>query len=185
LSQAFRGRGLVFAIAALVVLADQASKALVLRYLAVNEAWAPIPDLSHLFTITHVTNTGAAFGLFQDRGMLFMIIAVVVVVAIVAYYRYLPTEHVLVRVSLGLQLGGALGNLVDRLRFGHVIAFFDFKFWPVFNIADASLFVGVLILAYYLLREGEGGDPQPAGGQADGPPEMAAPPLTSDPGESD
>ena len=84
-----------------------------------------------------------------------MVIAVVVVVVIVVYYRYLPGNQWLVQASLGLQLGGALGNLLDRLSHGHVIDFIDFKVWPVFNVADSSVFVGVVILAYYLLRHGE------------------------------
>jgi signal peptidase II len=181
LKRAFRGRGFLFGVATLVFLADQVSKALVLRYLAINQSWNPIPGLSSLFTITHVTNTGAAFGLFPDRGMLFVVVAVVVIAAIVAYYRYLPSDRLLVRASLGLQLGGALGNLLDRLRYGYVVDFIDFKIWPVFNLADSSIVVGVVILAFYLLREQEAGHPEPSG---DVPSEVPAQPLSSDPADS-
>lgn len=149
------GRLLLLSIAALVFVADQASKFLVLRYLPLGESWNPIPALRGLVSVTHVVNSGAAFGLFPDRGMLFLIIAIVVVVAIVAYYRYLPTDQILVRASLGLQLGGALGNLFDRLKFGYVIDFIDFKIWPVFNLADSAIVIGVVILAFHLLREPE------------------------------
>jgi len=84
-----------------------------------------------------------------------MIIAVVVIVVIIVYYRHLPSDHWLIQVSLGLQLGGALGNLLNRLLYGHVIDFIDFKVWPVFNVADSSVFVGVVILAFHLFRHGE------------------------------
>jgi len=140
-------------VAALVLALDQLSKAWVLRHIPLNEAWAPIPSLARYFTFTHVTNTGAAFGIFPNGGAIFLAIAVVVVVAIVVYTRYLSTERWPVLLSLGLQLGGALGNLIDRLRFGHVVDFLDFKFWPTFNVADSAIVVGVALLAYLVLTE--------------------------------
>jgi signal peptidase II len=138
-------------IAIVILLADQVTKALVLRYLPYQQPWNPIPSLYPLVTLTHVTNTGAAFGLFPNGGLVFTIVALVVVVAILVYYRYLPQHHGLVRLSLGLQLGGAIGNLIDRLRFGKVVDFIDFHFWPVFNVADSSIVIGVVILACYLI----------------------------------
>lgn len=134
---------------------DRVSKLLVLKCLALGESWSPIPFLRRWVSLTHVTNTGVAFGLFPDQGTLFIAIAVIVIAAIVVYYRHLPRDQVLVRVSLGLQLGGALGNLIDRLRYGRVIDFIDFKVWPVFNLADSAIVVGVAILAYHLLRSSE------------------------------
>ena len=151
-----RNRLMLMLIAAVVLAADQISKQLVLRSLRINESWSPIPGLSRFFSFTYTTNTGAAFGLFPDRGGLFIVIAIVVIIAIVIYYRYLPANRLLVRISLGLQLGGATGNLLDRLRYGHVIDFLDFKVWPVFNFADSAIVVGVVLLAYYLLTEGDG-----------------------------
>ncbi len=138
-------------VAALVFVIDQASKYLVLRNLSLGEAWNPVALLRPFFTLTHVTNTGAAFGLFQDHGTLFAIVAILVVLGIVIFYRYLPANRILLRVSLGLQLGGALGNLLDRVRLGSVVDFIDFKIWPVFNLADTAIVVGVAILAFYLL----------------------------------
>jgi len=142
---------LFLGVAALAFLMDQASKYLVLRNLSLGEAWNPIPLLTPFVTLTHVTNTGAAFGLFRDQGTLFAIVAIVVVVGIVVFYRYLPPNQLWLRVSLGLQLGGALGNLLDRVRFGSVVDFIDFKIWPVFNLADTAIVLGVAILAFYLL----------------------------------
>jgi signal peptidase II len=81
-----------------------------------------------------------------------MIIAVVVAAVIVFYYRYLSGDRWLIQASLGLQLGGALGNLLDRVCYGHVIDFVDFKVWPVFNLADTAIVVAVTILAWHLWR---------------------------------
>jgi signal peptidase II len=139
------------ALAALTV--DQWTKYLVVSNLELYESWAPLPALADLFTIHHVTNTGAAFGLFQNGSLVFAVVAIVVSVVIVLYYRHLPDGEWLVRLSLGLQLAGALGNLIDRVRVGHVIDFLDFQVWPVFNLADASIVCGVILLAYLLLRE--------------------------------
>ena len=142
-------------VAVLTLVIDQISKRLVMTSFRLGESWNPVAALERWVSLTYVTNTGAAFGLFPDHGVVFMIIAVVVVVAIIFYCRYLPGDQWLVQISLGLQLGGALGNLLDRLRYGYVIDFIDFKIWPVFNVADSSVFVGVVILAFHLLRHGE------------------------------
>lgn len=141
------------AVALLTLVADQISKYLILSNLKPGQSWNPIASLTPWVSITHVTNAGAAFGLFQDQGSFFVVIAVIVVTAIIFYYRHLPADQWWIKVSLGLQLGGALGNLLDRLRLGYVIDFIDFKIWPVFNVADSSIVIGVAILAYYLLRD--------------------------------
>ena len=140
-------------IAAAVFGLDQWSKAFVKTSLAEGEWWAPIPAGWRLFRFTHTTNTGAAFGIFPNQGGFFVVIAIVVVVAIVLYYRNLPDGSWLVRIALGLQLGGAMGNLVDRLRFGYVTDFIDVGFWPVFNVADSSIVIGVALIAYSLWQE--------------------------------
>jgi signal peptidase II len=137
----------------LTLVVDQITKHIVVSNLAVYEYWAPIPALAKVFTVRYVTNTGAAFGLFQNGSWFFIIVAIVVSLVIVFYYRYLPDRQWLVRVSLGLQLAGALGNLIDRLRVGYVIDFLDFQVWPVFNVADMSIVCGVILLALLLLRE--------------------------------
>lgn len=146
-------RVLLVIVAVIAWVVDQVTKTLVVQNLALGETFAPIPALARFFTFTHTTNTGAAFGLFPDAGWIFVIVAIIVISAILFYYRHLPTEHLLVRVSLGLQLGGALGNLTDRLVRGSVVDFLDFKIWPVFNVADSCIVVGVAILAFYLMRE--------------------------------
>ena len=142
---------LFLGVAASVLLLDRFTKYLVVTNLEVGEMWNPVAFLKPFVTITHVSNTGAAFGLFRDYGLLFAIVALVVVVGILVFYRYLPAGQLWLRVSLGLQLGGALGNLLDRVLFGSVVDFIDIKFWPVWNVADMAIVSGVALLAFHLL----------------------------------
>ena len=154
---------LVVGTAFAVVLLDQLSKRWIERNLPIYELIVPFPALRNFFTITHFTNTGAAFGLFRDQGVLFVVIALVVIVTIIVYARYLPIERRLVRFALGLQLGGAIANnLIDRPRQGHVTDFIYFHFWPAFNIADMAIVSGVVLLAYALLMQKDE-TPKPAG----------------------
>ena len=140
-------------VAASILALDQLTKRWVMTSLAEGEWWSPWPQAWRIFRITHTTNTGAAFGIFPKQSIFFVVVAIIVVVAIVVFYRNLSAGGWLIRVSLGLQLGGAIGNLLDRLNYGHVVDFIDVGFWPVFNVADSSIVIGVAIIAYYLWRE--------------------------------
>ncbi len=137
----------------LTVFADQVSKAYVVAHLALHRSWMPIDAVEPVFRFTHVHNTGAAFGLFPQGGSIFLIIAVIVSVVIIYYYRQLSGSAWLVRLALGLQLGGALGNVIDRVRLGYVVDFFNVEYWPVFNVADSCIVVGVVLLALVMLWE--------------------------------
>lgn len=143
---------LLWLLAALVFTIDQLTKRLVDRQLALGQSWQPFGSFS-LLRITHVSNTGAAFGILPDRGLFFVIVAIVVSAAIAFYYRRLPSHQWWLFLSLGLQLGGALGNLADRLRLGYVVDFVEVGIWPVFNVADSAIVTGVLILAWHFWRE--------------------------------
>ena len=144
----------MLALACLVLGLDQLTKLWVLASLPERAWWSPLPGQAwQVFRITHTTNSGAAFGIFPKQGTFFMLIAVVVVVAIVVYYRHLSAGSWFIRLSLGLQLGGAAGNLIDRVHYGYVVDFIDVGFWPIFNLADASIVAGVAILAYSLWRD--------------------------------
>jgi len=138
-----------------VLLADQLSKRWVITHLQPGEPWSPVPFLHPVVTLTYVTNTGAAFGLFPGGSGLFVGVAVLAVVGILTYYVRLSLAEWQVEFSLGLMLGGAVGNLLDRLIYGHVIDFIDFRIWPVFNLADSSIVVGMVMLAYHLWRDRE------------------------------
>jgi signal peptidase II len=146
-------RDLVLPVVAVIVLmADQLSKVWVIENIPLNSTLAIIPPLRDIFVLTHITNSGAAFGLFPQLSLVFTFVALAVSVAIVFYYRSIPAGQWLVRLSLGLQLGGAIGNLIDRLRFGSVIDMFYVRFWPVFNVADSAIVCGVVLLMWHLMR---------------------------------
>jgi signal peptidase II len=151
----------IIGIAAIVFALDQATKFLVLRYIPLGESWSLFPTLARLAKLTFITNTGAAFGMFPQLSMVFLVIAIAVVILLVIFYHHLPIESVWVRISLGLLLGGAMGNLMDRILRGHVVDFVDIGFWPIFNIADLSIVSGVCILAYYLWEEDNRQTPEP------------------------
>lgn len=140
-------------VAALVILFDHVTKLFIENSLPLNHTWAPFPDLAAYFRITHVSNTGAAFGLFPGGSLFFTVIALIVAAVIIVYNYRLPSGNRLLRMALGLQLGGALGNVVDRLRLGHVTDFLDFGPWPVFNVADMAIVAGVIVLGYLMIQE--------------------------------
>lgn len=155
--------------AGLVVALDQWTKYLVRTRLVFAEVWPPIPGLGSWFRIVHWNNTGAAFGLFPSGGLIFTVIALVVSGAILYYYPRVPSGQAPLRLALALQLGGALGNLIDRLVQGTVTDFIAIGTFPVFNLADASITIGVAVLAAAIwLEERRGREAQPAAPVADG-----------------
>lgn len=144
---------LPFIIMGSVLLIDQISKNLVETRIPLYGYWAPIPALAEWLRITHTGNTGAVFGLFQGTGMFFAALAVVVSIAIIYFNFTLPGGQWLLRLALGLQLGGALGNMTDRLRQGHVTDFIDVGPWYIFNVADMAIVSGVILFAFVMLRD--------------------------------
>jgi signal peptidase II len=142
----FRDYVALVGIASLVLALDQFSKYLVRTRLAFGETWSPFPWLAGVVRVVYWNNTGAAFGLFPSGGLIFTIVAVIVSLAILYYYPRLPRGYFLLRLALGLQLGGAIGNLTDRILHGTVIDFISVGSFPVFNLADSSISVGVAIL---------------------------------------
>ena len=146
-------RDVVFGgIVLLVVLADQLSKTWIRANLALGQS---ISDVG-FFRILHVHNTGASFGLFKDHSLTLTIVAIIGIVVILVLVFVLRSrwsfyDGMLVRTGMGLVMGGTIGNLIDRLRIGHVTDFLDFKIWPVFNVADASAVVGAIIIAVCLI----------------------------------
>jgi signal peptidase II len=133
------------AVAGTIIAFDQFTKALVRANLRLAEVWTPFEWLPFL-RIVHWRNTGAAFGMLPGFGDVFTVLAIIVAIAILFYYPRVPKEERTLRFAMGLQLGGALGNLIDRLTLGHVIDFVAIGPFPVFNVADASISTGVAIL---------------------------------------
>jgi len=142
----------LFIIAFLVVAADQLTKLWIRSNLLVGQS---LPETG-FFRLTHVHNTGAAFGLFYGQSFPLTVVGLVSVVIILLYALFLHRrfpflDYRLTNSALGLILGGIIGNLIDRLRFGYITDFIDVGIWPTFNIADSSIVVGVIIFAYSLL----------------------------------
>ena len=125
---------------------DQFTKWLVTSNLALFES---VPE-EGFFRITYVWNTGTAFGLFTGRGDILTVVSLVAVAILIFFYRHAGRESLVVRLAIGLQLGGALGNIVDRFRLGHVTDFIDVGPWPIFNIADSSIVIGIGLMVFYL-----------------------------------
>ena len=145
----------LFLIAGTLIALDQWTKWLVRANLELGGSWLPesLDWLSPYARIVHWYNTGAAFGMFQGGSMIFMVLAFVVVGAIIYYFPQVEPQDWTLRLALSMQLAGALGNLLDRLQFdGRVTDFISVGTFPVFNIADASISVGtvILLLGVYL-----------------------------------
>ncbi len=134
-------------LAILVFVIDQFSKFLVMDQLLYRESF----PATGFFRFTHTFNTGSAFGIFQNQNTPLIVVSIIGIAILVLIYRSQRTPTGLLRLSIGLQIGGAFGNLLDRLRLKHVIDFIDVGDWPVFNLADASIITGLVILAWIFL----------------------------------
>lgn len=136
-------------IAGIIVLCDQITKLMVRMIMAPGQTIPLIPKVFHL---TYVQNPGAAFGMLAYRTDFFIMITIIVILFILLFFHRVGAGQKLLRIGLALQLGGAIGNLIDRLHFGHVTDFFDLLIWPVFNIADMAIVFGVGLLCWEILR---------------------------------
>lgn len=139
--------------AAFVIIVDQLSKYLVATLMETGQSIALINNFLY---ITYVRNPGAAFGIFPYQTVVLIVITLIVVLLILYYYRIFSENHRWIRFALALQLGGAVGNLIDRVRVGWVVDFIDFTVWPpVFNLADSAIVVGIGILLIAFWRDPE------------------------------
>ena len=143
--------------AGIIVLLDQFTKALIIGHVSFNQT---IPVMRGFFNITHIHNPGGAFGLMANlspalRSIVFLFISSLAVGLIFYFYKKTPPNYPWLAAAFALIFGGAIGNLIDRLRFGFVIDFLDFYFgnlhWPAFNVADSAISVGIGIFVFHLL----------------------------------
>ena len=139
----------LFVLPLAVVILDQFSKYIVVENMALGES---IPIIEEVFHLTYILNPGAAFGMFAHNRLFFIAIAVVVIGIIIWARREILASPWEVKAGCGLFLGGAIGNLIDRAWQGLVIDFFDFRIWPVFNIADIAICIGVGLIIWNLLK---------------------------------
>ena len=157
--------GLVLGVAILVFALDRLTKTLVQQAIPLHESRDVVGEYVR---IVHTQNTGAAFGLLPERTTLLSVLSVFAVLAIVYYYRQFANSSPLVTATLGMQLGGAFGNLLDRIRDGYVVDFIDVgipggvRFWA-FNVADSSIVVGIIVVTGLLwLEERKAASAKPA-----------------------
>ncbi|MCQ9206489.1 MAG: signal peptidase II [Omnitrophica bacterium] len=143
-------KAFVWALVTFTVLSDQAAKFLASQSLTPG---APRAVVEGFFYLTLVHNTGAAFGVFPNQALFFLIVSGLTVIMIVIFLRkkydiILPRD-----LGFALILGGAVGNLIDRVRLGYVVDFFDFRIWPVFNVADSAITVGAFLIIISVFRK--------------------------------
>lgn len=149
----------VWLLAGTVFIADQLTKQVILNWLRYGESW----PAEGFLRFTHARNTGAAFSLFEGQSTILSIVAILAVGLILWLYKTSGGGSLLLRLALALQLGGAFGNLLDRFRYGYVVDFFDVGPWPIFNVADSAISVGIAFLIAYIVF----GQPSDAPGNAE------------------
>lgn len=138
----------LYLIALVVVVLDQASKFAVTARLPLD---TPIPVIGNLVYLTSIRNPGGAFGSFQSATGLLTLITVATAIGIAVMIKRSPRLQAPLAMSLSLLLGGAVGNLIDRVRFHEVIDFIDLRVWPVFNLADCAITIAIAFLGYHIL----------------------------------
>ncbi len=143
---------ILFPISASILIFDQWTKSIIRSNLDFGEIWMPWEWLTPYARVVHWYNTGVAFGMFQDRNLIFAVLSLVVSLVLIIFYPKLTQNDWFLRIAVGMQVGGSLGNLLDRLTIGHVTDFISVGNFPVFNIADASISmgVGVMLLGLWL-----------------------------------
>ena len=147
-----RGSPMKWLIMLVVISIDQASKWWVIHHL---KEIGTIKIIDGIFHLHYLENRGAAFGIFQDQRLFFLVVNTLITCIIIGYLVKHPVMNRLLMWSLILIAGGAIGNIIDRALYGYVIDFFDFQIWPVFNVADSAIVVGQALLIFYILRHGK------------------------------
>jgi signal peptidase II len=136
----------LFAIGGAIIILDQITKTLVRTNIALGEWWSPWVWLEPYARIANWKNTGVAFGMLPNIGDVVTILAIVVAIGIVYYFPHVPREDWTMRLAMGLEFGGAIGNLIDRLTIGWVTDFVSIWRFPVFNVADLCITLGVIVM---------------------------------------
>ena len=141
---------IIFSAALIVVLTDQITKFLIRKNFELNGS---IPVIKNILHFTYVTNTGSAFGLFRGINFIFILFSIIIIAAIFYCIKKIAKNDRLLQFSAGLLLGGTIGNLTDRLLYGAVTDFIDFRIWPVFNAADSAVTISILLLIILLWKK--------------------------------
>lgn len=142
----------ILILAMAVVVIDQWSKYYVQTHMSLGMSIPLVPSIFHL---TYILNPGAAFGILENQRTFFVIVGLLMIGAVLYLYPRIPANMRLLRLGTGLMMGGTVGNVIDRIQTGYVVDFFDFRIWPVFNIADIAIVVGVSCIIYTLVFTAE------------------------------
>ncbi len=137
-------------IALLIVIFDQITKLLIIKNFRLNQS---IPIINKIFHLTYVQNTGAGFGILKGFNLLLILASIIVISIIIYYIKNVKENEILLQTLIGFVLGGAIGNLIDRIRLSYVVDFLDFQIWPVFNIADSFITIGIIGLVIYFWKK--------------------------------
>ena len=128
---------------------DQVSKYYVMNHFAIGESVSVIQNVFHL---TYIINRGAAFGMLANQRWFFLVVAFILIIVYAIYHKKVNRGPISLRIGSALLISGAIGNGIDRYVFHGVVDFFDFRIWPIFNVADIGICVGVACIIYHLLR---------------------------------
>lgn len=134
-----------------VVALDQLSKWIVVRELGPDPGDRVVTIIPRLFRLIFVRNTGSAFGMFQGRSEVLKFVAIAAVIILAGYFLRTARNDWMIALALGLQVGGAAGNLIDRFHYSYVVDWIDFTHFPTFNVADSAITIGVVLLLYALI----------------------------------
>lgn len=152
MNRLFRGTaGIILCVVVVVFTLDQITKEIMVREIGPDAPRSTIEIIPGVLDFRFVRNTGSAFGLFQGQSAIISVLAIGAISFLALYYLRHGRNDWLIALAIGLQIGGALGNVVDRFRYGYVVDFIDVPRFPTFNVADSSITVGVALLMYALL----------------------------------
>ena len=138
---------LIFSVSLIMIFLDQSAKFLIRKNFQLGQS---VPIIKNIFYLTYITNTGSAFGLFKNFNLIFILFSIIVAAAIFYCIKKIRENEKTLQFAVGLLLGGTIGNLIDRIIYGKVTDFIDFRIWPVFNVADSAVTISVIILVIVL-----------------------------------
>ena len=139
---------MLYLLISIIVFMDQIIKYYIINNFNYGQSLAIIKGVFHL---TYVKNTGAAFGIFKNANNFFIIVSIIIILFLLFYRYYYFKSNIYINMSIGLIIGGAVGNLIDRILLNHVVDYLDFRIWPVFNLADSAIVVGAGFLIIYII----------------------------------
>lgn len=139
---------MIFVIVILIAALDQIIKLLIINNFPLG---LPHPIIENIFNITYVKNTGIAFGIFKGNNLIMIILNIIIITIITVLLYSMDFDNIFFKLSAGFIIGGALGNLIDRINRGFIVDYLDLSFWPTFNLADSMVVIGGIMLAIFLL----------------------------------